>query len=799
MKKILFFALTAVVLAATMLLCVSAVDVSTADELVSIMSDPARWKEDITLTADIDLSGKIQQPIGTWEKPYTGVFDGKGHTLTVSIVSMNGTVGLFGAAKDATIRNLTLKGSVQCNYPAQNAEAKVGDNYVAAGAFIGTALPGVTVENCKNYATVIGPCNIGGVIGIIAHAGTDMVSVKNCENHGTFTCAYGNLGGVIGRGRFTNAANPALEVVNCANYADITYKSADRARCGGIVGYLRINQGAVHIEGCVNEGNLDAQNSASSSTHYVSLGGIVGRSEVQSHISAGMDVINCYNKGKILSSRYAGGITGYHGVGAEGKYYEVIYDSCVNIGTVESTDAQAGGIAGYTDAQTALTIRNCLNTAPVDGVSAGGGIVGRQRGINIINCISVSRAYSQAGMGGLVGVAAGSIPCDISASYYPNINRSATGTIAETNTDSGSAAFDTKAATKKETFGSLDFSAWEMGDKCPVPKTMKNVEIIITVGDLSNFELAGDGPAEGSPMVVYHDRDATNDNDGLTPKTPKQTLGTMSTHLYSMIQNGGVIVCVGNSNIPSNYTFAKTYGPVTITSVWDGVDYRNPLPAEKPAGCFNINSGLTLTVCSDITFDNIILFQLGNQNTVRVQNGGNLVITDTVQLLSKPGINYHYKLVVEEGGVAVLSKEAMQKFTIVNEGGLVVEYAGGTELKLTIGKLTGYVNGTAKTLDAAPVIKSGRTMLPVRFVAENLGGTVGWDGATSSVTIKGDNIDIAIKVGADTAWINGKTVKLDAPAFIENSRTYLPVRVVAEAMGATVAWDGATSTATLTK
>ena len=97
------------------------------------------------------------------------------------------------------------------------------------------------------------------------------------------------------------------------------------------------------------------------------------------------------------------------------------------------------------------------------------------------------------------------------------------------------------------------------------------------------------------------------------------------------------------------------------------------------------------------------------------------------------------------------------------------------------------------------MIKNGRTMLPVRFVAENLGGTVGWDGATSSVTIKGDGIDIAIKVGATTAQINGKTVTLDAPAFIESSRTYLPVRFVAENLGATVEWVAATNTAILTK
>lgn len=45
----------------------------------------------------------------------------------------------------------------------------------------------------------------------------------------------------------------------------------------------------------------------------------------------------------------------------------------------------------------------------------------------------------------------------------------------------------------------------------------------------------------------------------------------------------------------------------------------------------------------------------------------------------------------------------------------------------------------------------------------------------------------------------GKTVALDSPAFIENSRTYLPVRFLAEAFGAKVAWDGASSTATLIK
>ncbi|MBR5011719.1 MAG: hypothetical protein IKY12_04100, partial [Clostridia bacterium] len=133
---------------------------------------------------------------------------------------------------------------------------------------------------------------------------------------------------------------------------------------------------------------------------------------------------------------------------------------------------------------------------------------------------------------------------------------------------------------------------------------------------------------------------------------------------------------------------------------------------------------------------------------------------------------------------------------------LVVSKIGepkNTVLKMSIGNKTATVNGIEKTLDAAPIIRESRTMLPVRFVAENLGATVGWDGATSTATVKTSTTEIKITIGAKEAVVNGVTVALDAPAFIEGGRTYLPVRFVAENLGATVAWDSATSTATLTK
>ncbi|MBR5011133.1 MAG: copper amine oxidase N-terminal domain-containing protein, partial [Clostridia bacterium] len=134
-----------------------------------------------------------------------------------------------------------------------------------------------------------------------------------------------------------------------------------------------------------------------------------------------------------------------------------------------------------------------------------------------------------------------------------------------------------------------------------------------------------------------------------------------------------------------------------------------------------------------------------------------------------------------------------------NTEGFEVKADKQTVVQMTIGASVGYINGEAKTLDAAPIIRESRTMLPVRFVAEAFGASVAWDGATSTATLKREDVEIKITIGANMALVNGEKVALDAPAFIENSRTYMPVRFVAENLGASVAWDGATSTATLAK
>lgn len=109
---------------------------------------------------------------------------------------------------------------------------------------------------------------------------------------------------------------------------------------------------------------------------------------------------------------------------------------------------------------------------------------------------------------------------------------------------------------------------------------------------------------------------------------------------------------------------------------------------------------------------------------------------------------------------------------------------------LAIGKRKAVVFGKETVNDVAPKIVRDRTMLPIRFVAEALGAKVDWNVegvARKAIVEKGDK-KIEIQIDSLQAWINGVGVLLDTPAFIENDRTYLPLRFVVEALDAKVEW-----------
>lgn len=291
--------------------------------------------------------------------------------------------------------------------------------------------------------------------------------------------------------------------------------------------------------------------------------------------------------------------------------------------------------------------------------------------------------------------------------------------------------------------------------------------------------------------------EGNDSNSGLEPNAEKKIMGTASGKgAYSLVKDGGTIIVTEKWQM-GQYTL-KANGAITVTGNDGDTDYKFPYPSSNPGGgTIKLAPGVTITIESDLTFDDIIIFQEGNQGTLHVKSGATLTVTDLCVLMSVK--DYHYKVIIDEGATAILSKEAQKVFTIENNGTLKDYVPENTIVKLTIGSKQAFINNVAHTLDAAPLNRNSRTMLPVRFVAEALGATVGWDGATSTVTVSSSVAEIKIVIGASTATVNGKTVTLDSPAFIESSRTYLPVRFVAENLGATVEWVAATNTAILTK
>lgn len=122
------------------------------------------------------------------------------------------------------------------------------------------------------------------------------------------------------------------------------------------------------------------------------------------------------------------------------------------------------------------------------------------------------------------------------------------------------------------------------------------------------------------------------------------------------------------------------------------------------------------------------------------------------------------------------------------------------EVKFVIDNAAYTVNGVEKTADVAPFIQDGRTFLPVRFVAEAVGVTdsnIIYNANTKTVTlIKGDRI-AQVQIGSKTLLVNGVSVQMDTAAAVKNGRTVLPLRFVAQALGADVQWDEATRTVTI--
>lgn len=108
------------------------------------------------------------------------------------------------------------------------------------------------------------------------------------------------------------------------------------------------------------------------------------------------------------------------------------------------------------------------------------------------------------------------------------------------------------------------------------------------------------------------------------------------------------------------------------------------------------------------------------------------------------------------------------------------------------------VNGKIlDNLDVEPRRVNDRLLVPMRAIFEALGAEVFWDEATETVTGVRNGTTVVLKIGSSSATVNGREISIDTEPVIENGRTLVPVRFVAESLGAAVNWDEESKTAVI--
>ena len=300
--------------------------ISTADGLKWFRDkvNNAKTKEETkicaVLTANIDLKNEEWTPIGIGngtrngvpiDFPYSGTFDGNGHTISgLNVNYRNENGGLFCYVKSATIKNLTVAGSVTHSS---------GDG-VAYGGIVGCA-DSSTIENCTNRCTVTGNWYAGGIVGW----STDS------------------------------------DIIGCANFGNISSPSFSGAFSGGICGKIGGQNDADGIDATIR----DCYNVGMVSGIYV--GGITGQSDSE-HID--ILIANCYNVGSLHGSTNTGEIIG----DLFGPTCTTI-DNCYYLPTGNPASTSDRVNVNRTDSKTAAefadgTVRNLLKAGERDNNAA---------------------------------------------------------------------------------------------------------------------------------------------------------------------------------------------------------------------------------------------------------------------------------------------------------------------------------------------------------------------------------------------------------------------------------------------
>ena len=105
--------------------------------------------------------------------------------------------------------------------------------------------------------------------------------------------------------------------------------------------------------------------------------------------------------------------------------------------------------------------------------------------------------------------------------------------------------------------------------------------------------------------------------------------------------------------------------------------------------------------------------------------------------------------------------------------------------------ITVYIDENKVKFDVDPIIENDRTLVPIRAIFEQMGANVSWNEETKTATVEKNGTTIIFTIDKNTAYINGTETQMDVPARQINWRTLVPVRFLSENLGYDVVWSNA--------
>jgi len=351
-------------------------------------------------------------------------------------------------------------------------------------------------------------------------------------------------------------------------------------------------------------------------------------------------------------------------------------------------------------------------------------------------------------------------------------------------------------------------------------------------------------PVAGAEVTLYGagvDLVGTTDADGMVKFSVKPTEAgdILITAAKDGYISGKMVVSVGADTIPPELTVDKPASPTnepTVTITGTATDNSgtvmvkvNGVEAEVGAdGKFSAEVTLTegeneITVVAKDPSGNktektvvVVLDTVPPELTVdalpspltsttvklsgKVEEGAKVMVNDVEATVAHDYWEAELELEYGENIVTVTATDVVGNETTKE---ITVVIYKKTVVELQIGNPVARVNGEfGEPYEAAPYIKNGRTMVPLRLIAEAFGATVEWIPETRGINISLDLAStkhtIGLQVGNPTAIVDGEVFALDVAPEIVNGRTFVPIRFIAEAFGSQVDWDPLTRTVTIT-